>query len=170
LIDSRFILETKIRDPTRMTLVEVQSYWQHWALKAGKGDPFTFLVDKGAGKGEEEIDEEEVEDEEKEEEGGGGEGERRGKGRKKEKGKKRKGKEKENEETEDEEDEEEKEKSPTPPTPDFDIDQGIPLPCQCDGSTVRTHFLQKLSPNRGTSGKTYHALVKQVDTLEVSFI
>ena len=92
LIHSRFILGNKIRDPTRMNLNEVQSYWKHWVVQEDEGSPFTFISVKKAGKQveevgegrkgikqkstkkkqllEEEEEEEEEEDEEDEEEGG----------------------------------------------------------------------------------------------------
>ena len=57
----------------------------------------------------------------------------------------------------------------TPPQ-DFDCDDGIPLPYQCDTSASRTICLLRLVSESGNSGKTFHTLVRQVDTLEVSFV
>jgi hypothetical protein len=156
----RFILENKIRDPTRMTLNEVRAYWKHWVLKSSKGYQFSFLTrgDAKRGKGKEDEEEEsdegsqENEDEEEEEER------------------------KEGDEDEDEDEDEDRgntlatQRPPSPPTPDFNIDEGIPLPCQCDTPAVRTSCLQKLAPKWDASGKIYHNLVKLVDTMEVSSI
>ena len=57
----------------------------------------------------------------------------------------------------------------TPPQ-DFDCDDGIPLPYQCDTSASRTICLLRLVSESDNSGKTFHTLVRQVDTLEVSFV
>ena len=57
----------------------------------------------------------------------------------------------------------------TPPQ-DFDCDDGIPLPYQCDTSASHTICLLRLVSESGNSGKTFHTLVRQVDTLEVSFV
>ena len=57
----------------------------------------------------------------------------------------------------------------TPPQ-DFDCDDGIPLPYQCDTSASHTICLLRLVSESDNSGKTFHTLVRQVDTLEVSFV
>ena len=43
LIDPRFLLDAKLGNPTRMTLTNITSYWNHWVSKQKKGDPFFFL-------------------------------------------------------------------------------------------------------------------------------
>lgn len=161
LIHPKFILETKLKNPTRMSLGSVEAYWKAWALKASKGDPFSFLIWKGKEK------EKGGEEEEEEEERGKGESEGKGKGVE---GKKQRD---EEDASEDEQGEEGKKLpasggSPIPFPPDIDIDQSILLPCKCDTHCVRTRFLQELISKVGDSGKTFHALVKLVETLEVS--
>jgi hypothetical protein len=59
LIHPKFILETKLGDPTRINLEDVKLYWNHWVLKEAAGDPFCFLT---GGEGEEEEEEEEEEE------------------------------------------------------------------------------------------------------------
>ena len=34
---------SKLEDPTRMPLEALSTYWNEWAFKAQKGDPFSFL-------------------------------------------------------------------------------------------------------------------------------
>lgn len=183
LIDKKFILKPTLRNPTRMSLENVEAYWTAWALKASKGEPFSFHVWKGKEKAtgdnndgnEEEGEEGEEEEGGKDDEEGDGEGESEseveGKGKVKGvKEKRRRGKE---DTSEDEQEEEgrnppEPGRAPIPPTADFDIDQGIPLPCQCVTHSVRTTCLQELFPKLGDSGKAFHNLVGLVDTLEVS--
>ncbi|KAF9781504.1 hypothetical protein BJ322DRAFT_1022917 [Thelephora terrestris] len=46
---------TKIRNPTRMGLKDLEVYWKHWALEEGKGRPFAFHTDKGKGREREKI-------------------------------------------------------------------------------------------------------------------
>ena len=43
LIAPRFILDTSLENPTRMSLQDLTSYWNHWVSKQKKGDPFSFL-------------------------------------------------------------------------------------------------------------------------------
>ena len=43
LLPSRFVLDTKLENPTRMPLAATSAYWNYWVLKDQKGDPFIFL-------------------------------------------------------------------------------------------------------------------------------
>ena len=83
------------------------------------------------------------------------------------------GEEEEEQEQEQEETHSKVKKPPTKqltPPQDFDCDDGIPLPYQCDTSASRTICLLRLVSESDNSGKTFHTLVRQVDTLEVSFV
>jgi len=70
LINPRFLLKAKLSNPTRMTLKDITAYWNHWASKGRKSDPFSFRPDNssyggkegnssGKGKDVDEDDEEE---------------------------------------------------------------------------------------------------------------
>jgi len=50
VIPPRFLLETKLGNPTRMTREEVEEYWEAWATMEAKGDPLSFVNDKGKGR------------------------------------------------------------------------------------------------------------------------
>ena len=144
LIPPRFILETKIGDPTRMGVEDIKLYWQAWGRKQTNGDSFSFLSDrKGKQREQQEQEEEEQEEQEEQEEGKGQDG--------------------------DEEDTHTIINKSLPSLiPESDIDSGIPLPCECDTSTMRTTCLQQLAPKSGSLKKTFHKLIGLVDALEVS--
>lgn len=60
LIPPRFLLGPKLEDPTRMQLSPLCVYWNHWAFKDRRGDPFSFLTagrnqDMAVGSDEEEV-------------------------------------------------------------------------------------------------------------------
>ena len=48
LINSRFLLEPKLSNPTRMPLKDIIPYWKHWASKGRKRDPFSFTPDNSS--------------------------------------------------------------------------------------------------------------------------
>ena len=83
-----------------------------------------------------------------------------------------KGKGREREEEEEEEEADQDQEIPAAPSPGlaFDIDQGISLPCQCDAPGTKTTCLEQLAMKENSTGKTFYALVQQVDALEVSSI
>ena len=143
MIHSRFILKSKIGNPTRMGRVEVEEYWQAWVTLQTKGDPFSF-VSYGKGKGREE------EEEEGEEEGEKGDGGDKGQDGDQEEGCHSKT----------------NKKHPSP-TPGFAVDKDIPLPCECTTPAMRTICLQQLAPKWGSSRAVYCTIVQLVDTLEV---
>jgi len=55
LIDSRFLLKTKLSNPTRMSLKDITVYWNHWVSKEKKRDPFSFIPDNSSEKGKEDY-------------------------------------------------------------------------------------------------------------------
>ena len=145
VIPPRFILKTKIGNPTRMTREEVEEYWEAWATMEGEGNPLYFINHKGKGREQADKGQEDEEEDEEEQEGG----------------KKQQGQ---------EEDEVEKNYSPAskaPPSPIFEIDRGISLPCQCNTPAMRTTCLQLLAPPFGASVVIFLAIVDLVDALEV---
>ena len=56
LIDSRFLLEAKLNNPTRMPIKDITPYWKHWAFKGRKRDPFSFTPDNSSDRGKEDND------------------------------------------------------------------------------------------------------------------
>lgn len=50
LIAPRFLLKAKLGNPTRMSLKDLTAYWDHWASKDKKGDPFSFSLDGNSDK------------------------------------------------------------------------------------------------------------------------
>ena len=138
VIPPRFLLETKLGNPTRMTREEVEEYWEAWATMEAKGDPLSFVNDKGKGR---EQAKKGQEDEEEDEEQQQGDEEQQGQ----------------------EEDEVEK----NCPSPTCEIDRGITLPCQCNTPAMRTLCLQLSAPPFGGSLVLFLALVGLVDGLEV---
>lgn len=143
-----------------MSLQDIEAYWKDWVARKSEGDPFSFWSGKGNGKAREERGEEEGDgdgDDDEEDE---------------EKGKEGKKNQRDGKDDGDEDDETipAAEGSPAPLGPEFDIDKGILLPCQCETPALRTTCLQKLAPEWGNVSKTFHNLVKLVDTLKVSLI
>jgi hypothetical protein len=51
LISPRFLLKVKLENPTRMPLKDITAYWNHWASKDQKGDPFSFDLNEPSEKG-----------------------------------------------------------------------------------------------------------------------
>ena len=57
LVASKFILEHKLENPTRMPLTAISMYWSDWVFKAKKGDTFSSLSgDEGQDKASSESD------------------------------------------------------------------------------------------------------------------
>ena len=152
LIHPRFLLETKIEDPTRMKLDDLKAYWEAWVSEEAKGHPFSFL----SGKEKDEDEEDEDEDE--------------GKGKGKGQDQNQVGSEDEDQNQDQEEPHSTINKPSTPSSSALKINYGIPLPCQCDTPTERTICLQGLAPKDSDTGQAFHALVKLVDSLKVSFL
>ena len=148
LIPARFLLETKIGNPTRIGREEVETYWQAWATMEAKGKPFSFFSWKG--KGREQDDDQEQEDDEMGGDGGGGENEKG-----------------DEEEGGEEEAQSAANKIHHSPTLGFKIDKNIPLPCECKTPDKRTACLKLLGPGWGSAVVVFLAIVKLVDALEV---
>ena len=62
LVNSRFLLSSKLENPTKMTLDAISEYWNDWVLKVDEDDLFSFFdfigeedQDKGDGGGEMDI-------------------------------------------------------------------------------------------------------------------
>lgn len=60
LIPQKFLQGLKLEDPTRMPLSSLTVYWNHWAFKDRRGEPFSFLTagrsqDMAVGSDEEEV-------------------------------------------------------------------------------------------------------------------
>lgn len=141
LIDSRFLSDIILWDPPRMSLQDVSAYWKDWVSKDQEGDPFSFFS----------LDDNSDRDKGK----GANDGDRdNGDGGAQEGA---------------------MEQPPSPPDnylPDdhFSVDDDIPLPLSCKTPSQRTSCLQQLIYDHGEPNKTFHKLVKAVDTLEVSSI
>ena len=124
-----------------MSLQDVSAYWKDWVSKDQEGDPFSFFS----------LDDNSDRDKGK----GANDGDRdNGDGGAQEGA---------------------MEQPPSPPDnylPDdhFSVDDDIPLPLSCKTPSQRTSCLQQLIYDHGEPNKTFHKLVKAVDTLEVSSI
>ena len=140
LINPRFLLKAKLSNPTRMTLKDITAYWNHWASKGSKSDPFAFRLDSSSNRGKE--------------------GNSSGKG---------KGKDVDEDDDEDDDEDEDIAEKLLPPD-HHDIDDDIPLPSQCKTPRLRTNCLQKLVPGSNEINKSFHRLVKMVDALKVSSV
>ena len=55
LINSRFLLKTKLSNPTRMSLKDITAYWNHWVSKDRKRDSFSFIPDNSSEKDKEDY-------------------------------------------------------------------------------------------------------------------
>ena len=60
------------------------------------------------------------------------------------------------------------EEAPIPPDDYFSVDDDIPLPLSCETPGERTTCLQQMVPDQSGASKTFSAVIKLVDTLEVS--
>ena len=156
-IVSRFLLKTKLENPTRMSLKDVTAYWKHWVLQDKKGDPFSFSLDDNS------------------DQGAGGSGKGDG-GSGKDDGGSDKG-DGDSDKSDGNGDKEDGDKIDIDKYAEkltvfsldlYAIDDGIPLPLLCNTPSARTHCLQKLVSNRSQTNKTFHELVEIVDTIEVS--
>ena len=126
LVDSKFLLETKLDNPTRMTLGEISEYWKHWVLQMDQGFPFAFLHISGKG-------------------GQAGDGD----------------------DGDDGVQPSDKAMSPLL----FTIDQGFLPPTQCnEDSSERTQYLLSLVDGDSQGSRIFRAIVKMVETLEVSCV
>jgi hypothetical protein len=150
VINSRFLLDTKLGNPTRMSLQKITSYWTHWVSKDKKKDPFSFISFVGDSQGDDdESNRGEDDDSNKskvDDDSNTGTDSH---------GSNKSG------------DEEEVEKSLPPDH--YSIDDGLIYPFMC-APNERTNCLQELVPKTSQTNKTFHALVEMVDALEVSSI
>jgi len=131
-----------------MSRTSVGAYWQHWESQGQEGDFFSFLTLNDGDDGKDK-------DNDKSEESD-------------------KGKESDRSEEGDRSEESDKDKSDRAdgdaedhPPDHFAIDDGIPYPFLCDASG-RTACLQELVSTKGQVNKTFHEVIKLVDSMEVS--
>jgi hypothetical protein len=156
LIHPKFLLKVKLENPTRMSLQNISAYWNHWAFKAKKGDSFSFSLEEVSDEGKvsdkgEASDKDEVSDNGEGNDGSGrSDDSDRGEGK-------------------DDSDKGDGEQEHVPSLDHYKIDQDISYPFMCPASE-RTDCLQKLVSNRGQVNKSFQALVKMVDTFEVSLM
>ena len=47
MIDSRFLLTSRLENPTRMSLDAIAEYWKDWVFRASESDLFSFLTITG---------------------------------------------------------------------------------------------------------------------------
>lgn len=165
LIASRFLLKAKLENPSRMSLVAINMYWNHWVDKSRKGDPFSFLNGNERQQGDGDQDEEDQDDEDQDQENQDQEGQNQ------EEDQDQGDQNKEDQDQEDQDDEDQGGAGMGGLVPDFAIDEGLLSPIMCgETSTERILCLQALVTGRSQDSEVFRTTVQLVDTLEVSCI